>query len=160
MCKRKEKLLMYYINLLQHSAGFIHHNDSLHTSEGFMVDKSGIGINDLEKCGGSLEDYQEFTNLAKANALDPSNDSCLNSAGLKRACKESGATKSSKISKMSIINENEVKELSDQAGLEKQIQRSYLGEIRVPVDNLDIPNELLDNVVRTRVHSITLSMQT
>ena len=161
MCvKGKKKLLMYYINLLQHSAGFIHHNDSLHTSEGFMVDKSGIGINDLEKCGGSLEDYQEFTNLAKANALDPSNDSCLNSAGLKRACKESGATKSSKISKMSIINENEVKELSDQAGLEKQIQRSYLGEIRVPVDNLDIPNELSDNVVRTRVHSITLSMQT
>ena len=59
----RRSLLAMYITLLQHSKDFVHHTSS---HDGFKIDGQGVSLNEIESKGGSLEDLQNFVQLAKS----------------------------------------------------------------------------------------------
>ena len=48
---KRNKLLALYLTLLSHSELFVHHNEELHNSDGFMTDGSGMQEMDLVAAG-------------------------------------------------------------------------------------------------------------
>ena len=167
MCVKGNKILLAnYLSLVQYSEGFIHHRELKHTVDGFMIDGSGILEKELEDNGGSLHGYREFVTLVKNNSRETigKDDACtidkenVVSDGRKRKkTDDTGPVK--KKSKAGVINENEKIELDDEAGLEKQYQKCYIGLANVPLENLKVADDLKSKVNIFRVYSIISSIQ-
>ena len=123
------------------------------------------------EAGGSLEDLQDFVNLAKESALMVSSDQQAIEqiqenfkASKKRKATSSdrlevGSAKKPKLSKPDMIKENERNELEDEEGLEKKYQDSFCGVGHIPLDNISVAPQLRLKINPFRVQYIMQSMK-
>ena len=65
----KEELLGVYLTLLNSAGKFRFHNPAIHYEHGFLIDGSGIQIDDFEKNGDSLIELKEFLKSAQTSAV-------------------------------------------------------------------------------------------
>ena len=162
--EKKQKLLALYLSVLPHANGFVHHREESQDRNGFMLDGVGIQEKDLKINGGSLEDFLDFVEIAKASSTviaqdeDPANPI---TQYFDRAQKNTGSnvSKPMKKSKVDVKNENEQKEIDDEEGLEKEYIKNYLGLAKIPLDNITVAPDLKSQLNTFRVRSIADSMK-
>ena len=151
--QQNHKLLSFYLELVQRSAGFINHEDGHHDKYGFSIDSgAGVMLEDLEKEGGSLDSYLDFVNSVKESALNAGRFD--DNLAAKR--KPSGTTEgpAAKVSRKDTIAKHEDEELTDKQGLEVNLRKSYVGVSNVLLDNISVHPELAHIIVNDRVSEI------
>ena len=166
--EKKEGLLALYLSLLPYTSGFLFGSDGeVHTEDGFRLDEDGIKEDDLVKNGGSLAEFQDFVKLAYESAedvelpdpeKDPSGDISKFFLPGKRKSQNPNS-RAPKKSKAATIDENEQRELTDEEGLEKEYQNSFVGMVSIPLDNISISEDLKIKLCQFRVYKIVESIQ-
>ena len=161
----KQCCLAHYLTLIQHSKDFIHHNEEIHDNLGFQKDGSGVTLTDLEACGGSLDELQDFRNLAKQSAKEfgskiaaygsmRKNNSEANVAKRVNSNIEKHVVKRKK----ETVNDRETQELEDPDGLEQTYIKSHYCVTWLPIDSIEIDNNLV-KVNPFRTYSIMNSIK-
>jgi hypothetical protein len=162
--EKKQHLLAVYLTLLSHTVGFVHHREGLHTEDGFLVEAGddALKICDLEKNGGSMEDFAEFVRFANENAQVVKATSIEGqdiSTFFSKKRKSVESNKTPKKSKAATIDDMEDKELKDKEGLEKEYSQSFVGLANIPLENISVSGELDVKVNKFRVYSVVQSMR-
>ena len=159
----RQTLLSLYLSLISNTAGFVHHREEHHDSNGFLLDGSGIQEEDLKQNGGNLAEFQDFVRVALASAVTVEKEALASNpisnyfqVNLKRSQNNNSQPK--KKSKTEMKNENEQREIDDEKGLELEYKNSYLGLAEIPLDNIMVAPDLKSNINPLRVHSVVDSM--
>ena len=140
--EKKQHLLATYLTLLPHTAGFVHHREGLHTEDGFLVDAGDddLKIGDLERHGGSIDDFAEFVRLANESAklvkVTSSEGQDISTFFSKKRKTVESNKKTEKKSKAATIDDMEDQELKDTDGLEKEYSKSFVGLANIPLENI------------------------
>ena len=156
---KDQNLLTAYLSVIQFSADFVHHRDLLHNDDGFLIDGTGIQVANLEAKGGSLTDLREFVKVAKDNSKN-----CFDEIAnqVKKRSKNRVDTVEGtpvKLSRRAAVEANEKQELEDELGLEKNYQKSYIGLVNIPLDNISVHKELKNLIIPFRVCGIEQSIR-
>ena len=161
--ENRQECLAEYLSLVPHAAEFVNHVEEIHTQEGFTSDGTGFTERDLAKHGGYLEELRDFRKAALESAsviaapVSSSDDiSKFFNIG-KRKSEESNPK--AKKTKAILIDENETTELQDEEGLEREYQQSFVGMAYIPLDNINIADDLKMNLSKLRIFSIKESMK-
>ena len=168
----KKKLLAIYLSLINFTGDFVHHRESIHDSNGFLLTGDGVTANSLLEAGGSIEDFEQFVELAKQSApMDIAKNSdnafaevvkSIQSSKKRKAVSTDGApvdnSKQLKLSKTQNMENNERKELEDEEGLERAYQDSLCGVALVPLDNISVCPKMQLKINPFRVQYIKTSM--
>ena len=128
MTNKQEALLAIYLSLLPHTVSFSHHREHVHSSEGFLIDSSGLTQGDIVKPGGSLEELAEFVKVAveSAKVVNRPGDISRFFESNKRKVKdnENNSDNVGKKSKSETVDGKEVLEIREEKGLEMEYQHS------------------------------------
>ena len=174
--ENKSELLAKYLSLLTTVKGFNIHRPNLHSEDGFPTDKSKTEavIEDLEKNGGSYDDFVEFSTLAKENAflviddrdeaVDKMNEDKFEGSAPpennKKKAKPSEDGPKPKLSKAEMVVNETKAELQDKNGVEKAFTDSYLGKADILLDNISLSPNICLPVSDWKVKGIMESMLT
>ena len=145
--QKRECLLAIYLSLLPHMRGFAQHREGVHSECGFLLDESGVKEDDVVKQGGSMDELKAFVKAAQESAKVV-NPSVPQVGSIKRFLEtrkrnsQDSVTKPAKKSNIATMDENESKELTDEDGLEKEYQNSFVGFATIPLENLRISPHL------------------
>ena len=161
----KQTLLSLYLSLLTHSSGFPHHCMGIHSSEGFIIEKEHEIKEEINRLGGSLASYIEFIEIVHEVAEDlsenGSSQQSITSYFLpKRGCDDTTRGNATKKSKAAVVRDLEERELSDEAGIEKEYQNNMFGFANIPLKNLVISETAGVEVNQLRVSRIIDSIKT
>ena len=161
----KKDLLAKYLTLILHSDKFVHHSEELHSSDGFLLDGTGVTEAQLVTAGGSLDDYNDFVKVVKENAkevlsvekrLEDIRNYFVSNG--KRKANGNSAPKA-KLSKQAAVDQSEKEELTDVNGLEIQFKNSYVGLTRVPLSNIKISPDMEGHISPNRVKFVVSSIR-
>ena len=156
---KREVLLAAYLSLLPHTVGFVNYREEVHSPEGFLIDGSGLTKDDLEKIGGSLEEFSDFVKIALGSAKVVRKAADIRQFFEPKKRKQSNSRSTcAKKSKAETIDERERFELTDSDGIEKEYQKSFVGLANIPLENIKISQDLEANINKHRVNRIIESM--
>ena len=135
----KYQLLANFFSLLNRSQNFCKYHPEIFTDEGFRKDGLGIQEVDLQANGGSVEMLKIFLRAAVESALV-----CGTEKGqttLDKMLKRKVTVKSTKISKPN-AETRQTSEISEEDGIEQKYSKSFIGNIDVNVNMLEVDPSL------------------
>ena len=149
MCAKKQfRLLSLYLTATQHSLDFTHHRELFHSSDGFALTGEGVQLRDIEDLGGSLQDLQKFwKEVLESYNADPDTPKSTK----RRSNVESEDSSAEKVSRKCRLERKEQEEINDPEGLEAKYKKSYIGFVKIPLNNVKIHEELLDLIMEKKV---------
>ena len=164
--EKRRSLLSKYLSLLQHSENFIHHHEEFHTTDGTLLDGTGIQEEDLKTDGGTIEEYRDILIMARESAKAATSvekglqdiSRFFELKGKKRKAKD-GSVGTLRLSKQARIDLDEKKEVEDDTGLEANFKNSYVGLFRVKLANIKVPDDMKSIISANRVQTIMASIR-
>ena len=157
---KREELLAQFLTLLSYSKDFSSHREDVHTDEGEELDDV-IDNDGLLSSEDMKNEYGMFRRAAieSAKIVDRQRADIRQYLTIKRKAdgSASGGTGPKK-SELTVVKEKERKELEDETGLEKEYQKSYIGFAHIPLENIEIAPDLVNNLNEINVDVIVQSI--
>ena len=162
--EKKQKLLSMYLSLMQHSENFLHHQEEFYTTEGCLVDGTGVQEEDLKTEGGTMEEYRDMLRMAKESAkaaisVEKGMQDISRFFELKGKKRKANDNSLGSLTKQARMDMDEKKELEDEAGLETNYMNSYVGLFRVRLANIKVSDEMKSIINPNRVETILASIR-
>ena len=156
----QDKLLAKIFSALPCAEGFSQHNPEIHTSLGLVKDESWGPV----LCSEEMETLDQCVQFAKAAALDvEKKEDALGKigAGGKKTKKSGGGEgePTVKMSRVDRMDDDKMKELEDDKGVEKSFVSKYFGRADVKLENLSLSDKISIPIIEIKVLAIANSMQ-
>ena len=158
-------VLALYLSILPYSTGFVHHRAESHTNDGLCVDGSGIQEKDILVVGGNLDELRDLISVARLSCVEVLKETKSSSISISKYFTSSTEKidepplKKTRISKTETMKNNEFREIVDKTGLEQTYLNSFVGNAEIPLENIEVAPDLVDQVCPFRVQSIVDSMK-